>query len=111
MLGLVGEMGVTDGGENGMMAEELLYLDQIDAGLDQMGGIAVAQAVGRDLFFRPQVWTTLCSVVCTPPGSIGVVAVAAAFTPPWRLGNNSTGLRCTFQNRCKILCVAGCDSN
>ena len=41
MLGLVGEMGVTDRGENGMMAEELLYLDQIDAGLDQMCGIAM----------------------------------------------------------------------
>ena len=41
MLGLVGEMGVTDGGENGMMAEELLYLDQIDTGLDQMCGIAM----------------------------------------------------------------------
>ena len=34
MLGLVGEMRVTDGSENGVMAEELLYLDQIDAGLD-----------------------------------------------------------------------------
>ena len=41
MLGLVGEMGATDGGENGMMAEELLYLDQIDAGLDQMSGIGM----------------------------------------------------------------------
>ena len=93
MLGLVGEMGVTDGGENGVMAEELLHLDQIDADLDQVGGIAVAQRVGRDLFFRPQPSTTLCSVVCTPPGSIGVVAVPAAFTPPRRLGNSSTGLR------------------
>jgi hypothetical protein len=29
MLGLVCQMGVPDGGENGVMAEELLYLDQI----------------------------------------------------------------------------------
>ena len=29
MLGLVGQVGVTDGGENGVVAEELLYLDQI----------------------------------------------------------------------------------
>jgi hypothetical protein len=29
VLGLVGQMGVTDGGENRVMAEELLYLDQI----------------------------------------------------------------------------------
>jgi hypothetical protein len=33
------------------MAEEFLDLDQIDSGLDQVGCIAVAQAVGRDLFF------------------------------------------------------------
>ena len=48
MLGLVGQMGVPQGdflrgvaggGENGVMAEELLYFDQIDAGLDQVGGI------------------------------------------------------------------------
>ena len=54
MLGLVGQMGipqgdflrgVAGGGENRVMAEVFLYLDQIDAGLDQVGGIAVAQAV------------------------------------------------------------------
>lgn len=101
MLGLVGQMGVAGGGENGMMAKKLLHFDQIDTGLDQVGGIAVAQAVGRDLFFSPQDATTLCSVVCTPPRSIGIVALAAPFKPPWRLGNNSTGLRCTRQKRCK----------
>ncbi len=58
MLGLVGQMGVAGGGEDGVMAEELLYLDQIDAGLDQVGGIAVAQAVRGDLFFRPQSMAT-----------------------------------------------------
>jgi hypothetical protein len=42
MLGLVSQMGVTGGGENGVMAEKLLYLDQIDAGLDQVGGIAMS---------------------------------------------------------------------
>ena len=99
MLGLVGQMGVADGGENGVMAEEFLYLDQIDTGLDQVGCIAMSKRVGRDLFFRPQALTTLCSVVCTPPRSIGVEALAAAFKPPRRLGNNSTGLRCTCQKR------------
>lgn len=29
MFGLVRQMGVADGGENGVVAEELLYLDQI----------------------------------------------------------------------------------
>ena len=42
MLGLVGQVGIADGGENGVMAEKLLHLDQIDPGLDQVGGVAVA---------------------------------------------------------------------
>ena len=42
MLGLVGQMGVSGGGEYGVMAEEFLDLDQIDAGLDQVSCIAVA---------------------------------------------------------------------
>lgn len=77
MLGLVGQVGVAGGGENGMMAKKLLHFDQIDPGLDQVSGIAMAQAVRRDLFFSPQDSTTLCSVVCTPLRSIGVVALAA----------------------------------
>ena len=81
------------------MAEEFLYLDQIDTGLDQVGGIAVAQAVRRDVFFRPQAKTTWRNVFCTPPRSMGVLALAAHFKPPWRLGNSSTGLRCTCQKR------------
>lgn len=70
MLGLVSQMGVTGGGENGVMAEKLLYLDQIDASLDQVGGVAMSKRVRRNLFFRPQDTTTLCSVVCTPPQSM-----------------------------------------
>ena len=42
MLGLVGQVGIADGGENRVVAEKLLYLDQIDPGLDQVGGVAVA---------------------------------------------------------------------
>ena len=41
MLGLIGEVCVACGGENAVMAEELLDLDQIDAGLDEVGGVAV----------------------------------------------------------------------
>ena len=41
VLGLVSQMGIAGGGENGVMAEELLHLDQIDAGLDQVSGIAM----------------------------------------------------------------------
>ena len=54
MLGLVGQVGVANGGENRVMAEVFLDLDQIDTGLDQVGGIAVAQAVRGDVFFKPQ---------------------------------------------------------
>ena len=42
MLGLVGQVRIAGGGENRVMAAELLYLDQIDSGLDQVGGVAVA---------------------------------------------------------------------
>ena len=41
-----------------------------------------------------------------PYGLRWVVALAAPFKPPWRFGNNSTGLRCTCQKRCKALGVA-----
>lgn len=99
MLGLIGQMGVSDGGENGVVPEEFLYFDQIDTGLDQVSGIAVAQAVGGDLFFSPQVSATLRKVFCTPPRSSGVLAAAAPFRPTCRLGNSSTGLRCTSQKR------------
>ena len=82
MLGLVGEVGITGGGEDRVMAEELLHFDQIDTGFNQMRGITVAQAVRGDLFFSPQDSTTLCKVVCTPPRSSGVLARAAPLNPP-----------------------------
>ena len=58
MLGLVGQVGIADGGEDGVMAEEFLYFDQVDASFDQVGCVAVPQTVGCDLFFRPQALTT-----------------------------------------------------
>ena len=82
MLGLVGQVGVADGGENRVMAEVFLHLDQINTGFDQVSGVGVAKAVWRDLFFRPQASTTLCRVVCTPPRSMYVVAMAAPGNPP-----------------------------
>lgn len=41
MLGLVGQMGVTNCRENEVVAEDLLYLDQIDTGFDQVRGEGV----------------------------------------------------------------------
>jgi hypothetical protein len=61
------------------MAENFLYLQQINAGFNQMSGIAVTQAVQSDrsiafcnhgisasmhvIFFIPQACTILCIVV------------------------------------------------
>ncbi len=69
-------MGVADGGEDGAVSEVLLYFEQINARFNQVGSIAVAQAVRGNLFFMP-------------PASSGVVADCAPFIPPARLGNNS----------------------
>ena len=73
------------------MPEDALDFAQINTGLDQMGRIAVAQAMGCNLFFIPQLATTLPKAFCRPARSSGVLAIAAFLTPPWRLGNNSVG--------------------
>ena len=61
MLGLVSQMGIARGGENRVMTEEFLYLDQIDTGLDQVSGIGMAQRVRSDLFLvlLPSEWANL----------------------------------------------------
>ena len=46
VLGLVRQVGVARGGEDGVVTEVFLDFDQVDACLDQVRGIAVAQAVG-----------------------------------------------------------------
>jgi hypothetical protein len=53
------QMGVFGGGQDRVMAEDLLHLEQIDTGLDQMGCIAMPQAMRGDLFFIPQAATAL----------------------------------------------------
>lgn len=80
--GVAGEVGVAGGGEDGMVAEDLLDFQQIDALLDQVRGVAVAQAVRRDLFFKPQSAATWRKVFCTPPRSSGEVAERAPRKPP-----------------------------
>ncbi len=42
VVGMGGEVGVLGGGQNGVVTEDLLYLKQIDTGLDQMSCIGVA---------------------------------------------------------------------
>lgn len=54
---------VLGGGQDRAMAEDFLYLEQVDARFDQMSCIAVTQAVQGDLFFIPQSATTLRIVV------------------------------------------------
>ena len=79
---MAGEVGVAGSGEDGMVAEDLLDFQQIDALLDQVRGVAVAQAVRRDLFFKPQSAATWRKVFCTPPRSSGEVAERAPHKPP-----------------------------
>ena len=62
-MALFGEMGITERGEDGLMTENLLHFQQVNARFNQMRGIAVAQAVWRNSFFKPQAWTTWCKVV------------------------------------------------
>ncbi len=49
-----GQVRVFGGGQDRAMTEDFLYFEQIDTGLDQVGGVAVAQAVRSNLFFIPQ---------------------------------------------------------
>jgi hypothetical protein len=42
VLCLVSQMRVADGSKNGVMAKDLLHLDQVDAGFDQVCGIGVS---------------------------------------------------------------------
>ena len=74
MLRAAGQVSVFSGGQDGVVTEDFLYFAQVDARLDQMGGIAVAKAVRGDLFFIPQWATTLLRVLWTPPRSSGVLA-------------------------------------
>ena len=82
MLGLIGQVGITNRRENRVVTENLLDLDEVDAGLDQVSGIAMSKTVGGDLFFRPQVSMTRLSARCTPSRSSAEVALAAALKPP-----------------------------
>ena len=52
------EAGVSAGGQDVGMAQDLLHLLKADARLNQMSGITVPQAMGTDLFFRPQLAAT-----------------------------------------------------
>ena len=47
---MAGEGRVAGGGQDGVVTEDLLDFQQIDTVLDQVRGIAVAQAVRGDLF-------------------------------------------------------------
>lgn len=59
MAGVGCEVGVAGGGQDASMAEDFLHLQQINARLNQVSGITVAQTMGGNLFFTPQASTTL----------------------------------------------------
>lgn len=73
------------------MTEDALNVSQANARLDQVRGIAVAQAVWRNSFFKPQLSVTARKAFCTPPASRGVVARWAFLRPHLRLGNSRVG--------------------
>ena len=50
---ILGEVGIFGGGQDAVVAEDLLYFEQIDTRLDQMCGITVAKRMRGDLFFNP----------------------------------------------------------
>ena len=56
------QVGITGGRENAAVTKNFLNLKQVNAGFDQMCGVAVTQTVGRDLFFIPHCWTTIRKV-------------------------------------------------
>ena len=102
---MVGEVGVTDGGEDGLMPEDSLHFQQINACFNQVGGITVAQAVWRNSFFKPQSRVTWRKVVWMPPRSSEVVARWAFLSPHLRFGKSDAGLQWVCQKRrniCKV---------
>ena len=58
VIGVAGQVGVAGRGENAVVAQNLLHLKQVNAGFNQVGCVAVAKAVRRDLFFSPQSMAT-----------------------------------------------------
>ena len=60
----------------------------------RLGGKTVAQGMNRDLFFIPHSATSRFMVFCTPPRSIGSLAVRMRAAAPSALGNSKRGLRC-----------------
>jgi len=60
--GMGGEVRIFSSGQDTAVAQDFLDLQQVKAGLDQMGRVAVAQAVRSNLFFIPHSWATFRSV-------------------------------------------------
>jgi hypothetical protein len=54
---IAGQVGVAGGGADRVMAQKLLDLLQIHASFDQVGRVAVAKAVGRDVFLASSMLT------------------------------------------------------
>lgn len=61
--GMGGQVCVFGGGQDAAVAQYFFDFKQVKAGLNQVSGVAVAQTVGRNLFFIPQVSATFRSVI------------------------------------------------
>ncbi len=93
-FGDLGEACIACGGGGTGMAEQTLDMAQAQPVFEQMGGKAVAQGMNRDLFFMPHSASNSFMVFCTPPRSIGSVAVRMRAAAPRALGNSKRALRC-----------------
>jgi hypothetical protein len=67
-------MGISGRGQNAAVTEDFLYFEQIDAGFDQMGGIAMATGITTLLMNRnPFEFTTgIMPTTASPSTSSGV---------------------------------------
>jgi len=74
LVGRGAQVSIVGGGQDGVVTEDFLDFEQVNAGFDQVGGITVAQTGWGNLFVIPPSATPWRKVVGTPPRSSGVVA-------------------------------------
>jgi hypothetical protein len=75
-------MGVAGSGRGAGMAKQGLDMPQAQAGLEQVGGKTVAEAMDRDFFLIAQAVTTAFMACWVPPVFMWVVAWRIVFSDP-----------------------------
>ena len=94
LLDFVGQMGVEHGGVGGAVTQVLFNGAQIDAGLQQMSGIGMAQGMDGSSFLDAAFQQSLSEDDLQAGSGKGRVAVAIRGTSPRpQAGKSQTGLR------------------